>query len=432
MLLAALFLDGHLRRLVQGDLDLTVFFLKDAICLALWWVCWPLVSGLPKRWLKTGILVMMVALLPSIILTIPQDPWLALYGLKQRVLPIGAALAVFVVCSAVPSRLKLIGSCVAGLLAVSGLLAVGQTFLPVAHWLNCGPEGALLPPEHIKAGIPRVSSTFPFFAQYSYFLNFALPVSLGCLALVRSRRSRFLILLSAALGMAGALAANSRSAVFGPCLIIVASLVVLTFLRHWRAALGCAVFLAVVASTPWILRSTFPQAMAGYTYRAVKAEQRSGGNLQDITFRLLKELNPATLASSEQTEWFGSRLGSQSRGTELFSSWAATIRATQGWAETPLAATFLETSWWGLVTGAAIRLAFVIWLLSRVRLGQGEPGFVIPLFGFVMLVACIGGIDFQFPLACWFWLGIGLLLAHLHTPLAGAASGNPLAELRPR
>jgi len=417
LLVISLCADGLVRRLTTGDLDLVVFFFKDALCLALWLICWPLVAGRPKRWLKVGLWVMMLALLPSLFLSVQHDPWLALYGLKQRLLPLGAALGVFVATSAAPWRVKRFSAVMVALLAVTGLLAVAQTFLPVDHWLNCGPEGVRLPPEHIKAGIPRVSSSFPFFAQYSYFLNFALPVTLSGLALMPSYRHRFLILVLAAIGIAGAFAANSRSAVFGPGLIMAASLVVLLIMRRWREA-GCvSILLIMLATIPQVLKQAAPQVVAGYEFRAAKAEQRSGGNLQDIKARLLKEFDLANLASPEESEWFGSSLGSQSRGTELFSPRAAAVRKAHGWAETPLSATFLETSWWGLVTGGIMRMAFVGWLLLKLIQIQDLPGYSMSLFGFVTLVASIGVIDFQFPLACWFWLAVGLLLAHLHVPL---------------
>lgn len=159
--------------------------------------------------------------------------------------------------------------------------------------------------------------------------------------------------------------------------------------------------------------------MAGYHYRAVKAAQRSGGNLQDIILRTLREHNPANLIALENDDWFGGRLGSQSRGTELFSPWAARVRNDVGWSESPLVATVIETSWWGLVTGYLARIALTGWLLLRICRLQRDSGFTMPLFGFIVFIASTGPLDFQFPLACWFWLAVGMLLAH-QTPVNGS------------
>lgn len=215
-----LFFDGIFRRLTTGNWALACFFVKDALCMALWVACLPRLSERPRRMLMVGLSCLLVVTMPSFLLTALHDPWLAIYGLKQRILPLGVALAVVVVCSKAPAKLAVLCAVIALLLAQSGLLAVWQTLLPVGHWLNRGPGGLLLSSEHIKAGVSRVSSTFSFFAQYAYFLNLALPATLSGAALLHKKRVRYSFIVATLLGVAGAHAANSRAAVFGPLFIV--------------------------------------------------------------------------------------------------------------------------------------------------------------------------------------------------------------------
>ena len=81
----------------------------------------------------------MVILLPSFIQTIIQDVWLAIYGFKQRMLPLGVGYAAFTVCSATPTRLRSLCLLVTVLMVMSSAFAVWETLLPIGFFRQtCG------------------------------------------------------------------------------------------------------------------------------------------------------------------------------------------------------------------------------------------------------------------------------------------------------
>ncbi len=409
--------EGIVRKFVGGgNLGHAIFFAKDALTLVMI-ACLVIRAGeligasryLAKRWI-----ILCALFIPVIVATAIRDPILAVFGAKQYLLYPAIALTFLEGFGRLPfdelRRWLLLFAWV--LIPVTTAVALTQLMLPPTHWLNLTTEGTSLE-GFSAAGELRISSTFPFVAQYSMFLNFAvIPV----VALIwwkrRSERVGTIVAtVAAVLFVIGTFATGSRSAVWGVGSILAASAFVY-ILRARPRSLPFVITTAVVGLLALVVsREIAPEAFAAYDARAGGREDRT--HVQEVTQRVWN----STVGWVGGPRWapatvFGYGLGVMSNGSDQLSSYAREWRSDGRWTETDIANTLFEGGYYLVLLWMAFRLLIVITCL-KYALQIRHPrlfGVGCVAQGFIIVTGLLGTLGIQPPLAIWFWMAVGLLL----------------------
>lgn len=420
IIVAVLVFEGVARKLFP-PLGVLIFFLKDILCmLAVYWLAEQRIKSnsnpLLARWGALAILFV-----PLLFNTLFYDPMLVFFGGKQYLL--FAVVAIMVPLAFPPSKFedfKRFVAFVAVLVVPTTIVAGIQNSLPPSHWLNKSVAGESL--EHFSAaGKLRVSSTFSFTGQYSYFLNlvtafialrfFLPPVS------NRKTLRRFVGILPivfALMLLVGAFVTGGRTAVLG-CGAVIALGFALATLRAPKTFLGKGLLVfAVIVAGLMITRSVKPEFFAAY-------EQRSQGfrgmsQNEEVQERVLESFmgwNDWLWDQSWRSIFMGNGLGVMSNGSDQISFYAAGIRAGGFWTESDFASSIWEGGLYMVVVWYGFRLMFIV-MCFKVWNSMRSPVLVSCcsfLLGYVIIIGLIGTIGIQPPLAIWWWLAVGSVFA---------------------
>jgi hypothetical protein len=269
-LVFAVVFEGLLRRLVGGGVaGRLLFFVKDVLVVAM--IPFVLSARLPSNSLGLASAYSTAVLLfvPLILSTSFHDPVLALFGAKQYLLfPVAGFAAMIAFRNAPKEAVIRYIRRISYLIIPTSLIALYQLSIPTDHWLNLTPEGGSLE-AFSAAGRLRVSSTFPFVAQFCMFLNTA--VYLSAVAILGSSPSngvaRFAGIASVPLLVLATFVTGSRGAVLGAAAIL-ALASAFGALRGGRESLwkyvgGAVVLIAMISVLSW----KFPQFFEAYTAR---------------------------------------------------------------------------------------------------------------------------------------------------------------------
>lgn len=420
VLITLMVFEGLIRKVVPSSVGLLVFFGKDLICLYLLWLIFGKSYAVGESVLRmTGAWkFLLIGMIPQFLMTLFLDPILLLWGMKQYTSYIVLAIVIPIAFpKGSEEKFKYFLMYLALLLIPTSLTAMLQNSLPSTHWLNMGIGGTSL--EGFAAGgYLRVSSTFSFTGQYSWFLNVSsgilaasilLPSKKNALLTSSLMRTTLICLFVISIFITG-----GRTAVFGSLASLFIGLVFNT-VRFPARFFGRAVFFVVVALLSFsLMRAVFPQFFAAYEVRSAGSEDvshsdeigdRLEGNLTSWT-EWLFEKEPIHLL-------FGSGLGVMSNGVDRISSYAYNIRKTGFWTESDMASAAWEGGLYFVVLWYSFRL-WIIYFCYRMWKQIRDTNYSMAsafILGYIVVTGCFGTITTQAPLAIWFWMSVGCMMA---------------------
>jgi len=417
LLLVSLIFEGILRKVVPGGIGRFIFLAKDLVVISLAFTL--LGRNLPTvvRPLLFLWIGLAIALLPSLFLTAARDPILAVFGAKQYLLFPLVTLAFVSHFGARPENENFV--LLAKALGLSILVvipvAIIQLFLPGNHWLNLGVGGADLS-AFSAGGRLRVTATFPFVAQFAWYLVAALPAAILCIfAREQKGLEKWLfhgaVLLS--LLLIGNFATASRAAVIVSAGVIVTSGAVVVLRGHGKAIQHYLGYMLGIVALIIVMRMVVPQAFEGYIARTGGEGLHSAEQTQQVLSRLDHNFTSWRNAHfADRVGFWGIGLGTMSNGVQTFSAYAREIRSTGFWGETDMLNTYIEGGYYLLFIWMSFRLAVIGYCFFLLMQIQQTRLFYIGsvFFGYVLVNGLMSTLGIQPPLSIWFWWNVGFLL----------------------
>ena len=411
LLILTLIFEGLARKLLPSLLSQVLFFAKDGICLLMFLLLvnegiTKSVNAITGPWILFAVL-----LFPVAVNTLALDPKLVVFGGKQYLLfPI---VAVAVIRAFPPDNrepLRHFGYLLALLVLPTSAVAVVQLGLPASHWLNQGIGGSDLS-GFSAGGVLRVSSTFPFVAQFTMFLN-AMVFGLG-LSYVLGRPKKLpqflksipfaLILLSYVISV---FATGSRTSVMGALAMFAIAALLALVGGHARSAQKVLGLGVLIVGSYFIGQWLKPDAFVAY-------ERRTSGDLAGevegrfqhafINWRHGLRGAPPTV--------FGYGLGVMSNGSDKVSPYARSWRERKIWGEADLPNIMFEGGWWLVFTWMSFRIYMIIQCVSlcqRLKASKYHLA-ACTACGYIVVTGLSGTLGTQPPLSIWFWLAVGLV-----------------------
>lgn len=409
LLVLVLTFEGVARKAAPTSWGVPLFLLKDAIVsiIAYYVLLMPRVPALAFFWNAYKILAVLFVL--PIVFTGWNDPLLAVFGAKQYLLFPFVGFATFLAFYKAGKETFLGFFRWLGLLVIpTTLLAVLQVKLPHDHWLNLSVGGETL--EGFSAGGQlRVSSTFPFVAQYCAFLN--AEVFIVAMALIRWRERSavwkvfllslvpFLVIGSFITGSRGAVAGNTAIFLLATCFALIRF--------EMRYILRIGVILAILYLAVYLENLYLPDTTVAYA-------QRENGKLIGISSEVRERIFGSFFhyaSDDSMRTFFGNGLGIMSNGSATFSNYAAKWRFYL-WTETDFPTILFEGGYYLVVVWYGFRFFIIAVTASRfLRAVTGDyfiPGAITQAF--VIIIGIVGTLSTQPPIAIWWWLGVGTSL----------------------
>lgn len=414
-LLLTLIFEGITRKLMPVTISKYLILLKDCIIfvMALGTFLVPM-KGTMKS-LRITVYLFALCLLPLIIYTATKDPLLAVFGAKQYLLypwVLFAFVLGFQDYSVKdffkPLRMMTM------LLPALTLLAVIQIFLPDNHWLNLSVTGDDL--SAFKAGGRlRVSSTFPFVAQFCYYLTILLPVMWVMLTLRKRpekpnllQRFESIWVLVPFFIIANVITGSRLAVVTNVMVILIAA--GLLFIRGKTKNIGRLVgFIICIAISVVVAKIIVPEAFEAYEART---GDRGIVDEEELTQRAEHAIMGWWWIYQKQDPGlFGFGLGSMSNGVQNFSGYAARIR-DRVWGETDLANVVLEGGLYLVILWMSVRIFIILQCLKLYMQITSPRLMFIASFalGYIIFNGLTQTLGSQPPLAIWWWISIGLLM----------------------
>lgn len=411
--------EGILRKLMH-PLSMVIFFLKDIICVVSILVMRK--ASLPDAVarLKNIWLLMFFLFLPLLYFTGFKDPILAFFALKQYLLYVvlGALVVMsFPVGEAESFRKFAFFSAL--LLIPTTITALIQNALPASHWLNASVGGDSLE-GFSAAGFLRVSSTFSFTAQYSWFLNaesFILATSFFMPPALDSRLGKaikpFIYVVLLLMLAVSAFATGGRTAVIGSAAVFSLGFALLGIKRpRWILSKGLFTLGCLMVGLAG-LRAVKPQYFMAYDERS--AGEVGTSHNEQIAGRVASGFTDWTIWFWDQDALpvlLGNGLGIMSNGANQVSRYAAVIRDTGAWTEGDVPTTFWEGGLYLAILWYGFRL-FVIWLCFQrwksIKDNTLSSAAAIPL-AYIIIHGVTAQLGMQPPLSIWLWLAVGIVL----------------------
>ena len=435
-LVLVLTFEGVLRKKAPPGVKQVIFFMKDFV--AIWLAVQVAQMRRPPaiQFLSTAYATVAVLMTPLIIATALHDPLLALFGAKQYLLFPIVGLAVFMAFeNATREEILRFFRWIALLVIPTSLIALLQSRLSPDHWLNLSVGGTNL--ETFSAGDKlRVSSTFPFVAQYGMFLNAQIFITAITLTHLQNLRRvwRIACLSLLPLLVLGSYITGSRSAVVGNVTILLLACGLAMTKLQSRVALRMVMLLAGLYLAFIGMQHVFPSAFIAYRARE---EGKLIGLSSEVRERTMSSLIDWTPVAGAPPSFLGYGLGVMSNGSDAFSHYAAGWRSGGAWTETDFASTLFEGGFYLMVVWYGFR-CFVIYQTARRFLGGVQGDLTISAafcVGYVITVGCTGTLGIQPPMAIWWWLGVGSSLVLwwkcVETRPSDADAGTPDLTLIP-
>jgi hypothetical protein len=425
VLIAVLVFEGLIRKLMPSAVGTLIFFLKDFLCMGGVYLIFStkLIANASAD-LQKKMQTLFFVFLPVIFYTFSLDPLLSLFGAKQYILYMIIAILVPV---AFPlsqiRRFKRFVIFLMLLLVPTTLVAILQNSLPPTHWLNLSVGGESLE-AFAAAGYLRVSSTFSFTGQYSYFLN-ACAAFLGILIFMPLkidprhalyRVAKFLPVIAGGSLIIGVFITGGRTAVLGSGGVVVMGLTLSMFKSPAFFLRRGLIFIAAMACGFVVIRSAKPEFFAAY-------EKRSSGHVdqshsEEVEGRILGQFTSWTSWFFEQelpSIVFGNGIGVMSNGSDQISGYARSVRfGSEGkfWTETDFSTTLWEGGLYLALIWYGFRLMIIayctrLWFLTKNSTSGAAISF---LLSFVVINGIVGALGIQPPLVIWWWLCIGAIV----------------------
>lgn len=419
-LILTMVFEGILRKLLPGAFSIGLFFVKDFLCIAGVYTLFPkkyvgLEERLSKMWKA-----LFIAFIPLIIYTGSFDVKLSIFGPKQYLL---FTVTAFLVPAAFPSyrlkEFKRFIAFLAFLLVPTTLVAIFQHSLPASHWLNQGVGGSNLQ-AFSAAGYLRVSSTFSFTGQFSWFLNivcvflavrFFLPPDYTNKSL--KIVERFMPYVLGSMLIVGAFITGGRTAVLGCAACLLIGFILCAYKSpQWIVGKGVFVVLFLVACFSFISAAK-PEFFAVYMARSQGSEEMS--HSEEMEGRMLNEFTGWTSWFNNQSlssMLLGNGLGVMSNGTDQISSYAAEVKSGGFWTETDVASTFWEGGLYLALIWYGFRLSVIVFC-TRIWYSLRDTSYSLAssfLLSYVIITGVNGTVGIQPPIAIWWFLCVGAMI----------------------
>jgi hypothetical protein len=420
VLVFVLIFEGLMRKMLPSALGLLVFFLKDILCImGIFSISKAKLNGVALKLFKNWKTVMMI-FIPPAVFTVFHDPILSVFGLKQYLLyMIVGVLMPFAFPPDKMDEFKKFVICICLALIPTTAVAVLQNSLPASHWLNLSVDGGSL--EGFSAGGRlRVSSTFSFTGQYSWFLNMAC----SFLAIsffwpkedVKGKAKNWQIIYLAATGISlliGTFITGGRSAVLGCGVCLVMGLAFAAIKSPGqivsKGLIGIAVFTVLLGG----IRAAKPEFFAAYDERS--SDNDSGTQSAEMKDRVQGNFLNWTNWVFDQdivAIMFGNGLGVMSNGSEKISQYAYDLKLESTGTESDFDTTIYEGGIYLAIVWYAFRLWMIVFCLGIWQKSRRKDWSVVLSFllSYVILNASIGAVGKNPPVNIWLWLAIGSVL----------------------
>ncbi len=418
ILVGLIILEGFLRKLLGPSSGKLLFFGKDVIALLLGlMLLFHRFEG-PAEVFQTAYGVFFALMLVPFALTLDKDPVLAVFGFKQYVLYPVIVLALWEAYRRSDTHtFKKFFDLPVRLLIPVGILALVQLKLPSASWLNLSVGGTDIS-GFAAGGKLRVSATFPFVAQFAWYLN-AMVYMLGVYHFAGKKEKGFgsyLFVALCGLWLMSSFVTGSRTAVLGNAAIIAIAVVLLIAKGNGKASASFLGTLVVGAVVYFAVKNYFPEAFQAYEARSSGVGERSQEN--EMKSRMNYALfDWMTGIEGAPASAFGYGLGVMSNGSGLVSQYAADWRNKGIWGEADLPNTLFEGGWYLVFVWMGFRFFAIGFTLQRV-MSLRDPQLVTAgclAAAYVVLEGIIATLAVQPPLSIWFWIAVGttLVLEHL-------------------
>ena len=416
-LVLVLVFEGIVRKVVPSALGMVVFFMKDVICIiTLYYILLAKFSnylgGLYNNWK-----ILFIIFVPVLLYTAFLDLPLSIFAAKQYLLYVTVA---FLVPMAFPSSkvesFKRFVAFVALLIVPTLVVSILQNSLPPSHWLNLSVGGESL--EGFSAGGQlRVSSTFSFTGQYSWFLNSACAFWVVMVFLFPNIKFKQKTLISALVGAALLLSVfitGGRTSVLGSGACLFIGFILSSWKLPSLMIRKGVIALLFLASSLVLFRTVKPEFFAAYDERSNGTGTMSHG--EEMQGRILGGF-------IDWTHWFwdqdmtsiliGNGLGIMSNGSDKISSYASRIRTGGFWMEGDVPTTAWEGGLYLLIVWYVFRATIILfcvklWYSTKSKNYTLASSF---LLANVIINGITGNIGMQPPVAIWWWLSVGAIIA---------------------
>ncbi|OKS85144.1 hypothetical protein [Mucilaginibacter polytrichastri] len=420
-LVITLVFEGLLRKLLPSGFGLIIFFFKDVLCLISFFL-------ILKRYFTGKMLTLLkawraifVAFIPVFFATIFHDPFLGFFGLKQYLLYVVAGLLVPVAFP--PGKIdhfKKFISLFIFLLIPTTLVAILQNSLPGSHWLNRSVDGGSLE-GFAAAGYLRVSSTFSFTGQYSWFLNIASGFLAGSFFFPEKpifKAAKYLSITGVLCLLVGTFITGGRTAVLGTALSLLIGSVFsslkapkIFLIKGVTAFVLCFLLLGVV-------RAAKPEFFAAYDQRSSGSEEKShSAEIEDRVFGDFFSWTNWLFIDDTIPMLFGNGIGVMSNGSEKISVYANEAKNKSGGG---LESDYDVTAWEGGIYLMLVWYGFRVWIIvfsidMWKEITSKKVGLAVSfLLGFIIVTCCYGAVSKQAPISLWLWLSVGCIITLLN------------------
>lgn len=423
-----LIVEGLFRKLAPGGLSILIFFFKDFLLGYSLIQLFRIRSTTDEvKGLYNVLQVLLGFFIPLLIIHGFYDPVLVPWGLKQYIFY--AVAGIILVVGFVDNEyedftryLKLISY----FIIPTVIVALVQLQLPAGHWLNSSVNDEDVS-RFAAAGFLRVSSTFSFTGQFSYFLQFICTIIFSRMYFPDFRSDKNIInsgfkkaipLICLLFLILGVFSTGGRTAVFGVGVVFAMGLFFSLFKNQSFVVQKSIIPVLGLLSLLLILPIFRPDAFAAYTKRA-ESDYRGQSNVEEIQNRVFGAYIEGFRSISEKDNlvsfFFGDGLGVMTNGVDQISSYAARIRANI-WTETD----FYTTAWEGGVYLLLVWYGFRIYMVfycfrrwNRIK-NRGLSMSASFFLGYVTLIGLIGTLSLQAPIAIYWWTSIGVIILLHH------------------
>jgi hypothetical protein len=405
-LLITLVFEGIIRKLAPSALSIMIFFLKDVLCLlGLYFIVNTKLSETAQITAKVFKIVI-ILMYPLLLYNLFIDPILIVWGGKLYLLYFVVAILITI---AYPPEYGKRFATLSSFLNIIIVAAVSTGFLqlnlPPTHWLNRSVGGESL--EHFAAaGQLRISSTFSFTGQYSFFLVFAsaLFCSLFFLTFNNKKKTGYYLLIQIGivlLLLMGGFSTGGRTAVLGIFSILGIALLLMglnnPFFALKKLILPVLLFLFAFP----LVQIWKPEYFVAYT-------ERSSGTKNDGVFARVLE----PFSGLRNSSMIGNGLGVMTNGSDKVSRYAESIRSTGIWTESDFSTIIWEGGYYLILVWYGFRLFVILYSLKILRSIKDKNNYCAASFllAYIIVQGLIGTLTLQPPIAIYFWICFGTLI----------------------
>ena len=409
--------EGVFRKILPSAAGTLLFFVKDFLCI---YLIFHFIFARKDKIVGSLVSVqstLFLLFIPILIQTATYDWILFFFGAKQYLLYLVVVALTF---KGLYSKIGLIEyyNLVKILIIITTFVAVVQQSLPASHWLNRSVGGDLLD-GFSAAGYLRVSSTFAFTAQYSYFLTFASALILGTFFLPEEnlqnkRNGWFKIIKSPIVAIScliiGSFITGGRTAVLGMLVIGTLGVLLIILKSRGRGILKLLSYISLSLLIGAFIYIVKPEYFAAYMERSKGYNGQS--NSEEIGSRVLSSFTGgySNVEGLNLNKYLlGQGLGVMSNGSNQISSYAREVRQNGFWTETDFATTAWEGGVYLLVIWYGFRLfvivhAFKLWWRLKI---WSKPGVFV--LAKITVDGLLGTLALQPMVSIWWLICIGIL-----------------------